>query len=381
VSTVNGDNSLPRSVRPGIVEEINALLDGVGEYDGSLQARLRVLENSLEKTRLGLVDALGGYAIAGTTHLGVLAGPSRRRIGTVCDVTGTLSIDDITERFGFVTTLDELLDTAAYQLQGPEVDTETVRKRLQYLYGAARADLGLDVEPEHFVRGIASRVRRDAPDRWDLPARVRAAEYKTAAGYDVGDAPRGVKRVLAVDSGFGANRDDPPRKPFSKTTPDEGETAPTEAVDPTTIAFWGCPFCDVTGSAHEVLDHVQAANGPHGHRTSRHVPGYDDNGTLRAAVPASHERGRPPVRADSAPLQRWTTPEQRDAAMVGVPMRTLHTESGVESILADRHLQDAMDPNAASDGFGLGNSGSNGTTSPGRSSEDGTQTLDWLTQD
>jgi hypothetical protein len=67
--------------------------------------------------------------------------------------------------------------------------------------------------------------------------------------------------------------------------------------------------------------------------------------------------------------------------MVGVPMRTSHNESGVESILADRHLRDAMDQGGAPSVFGLRDPGGDSTTSPRSSSEVGTRTLDWLTQD
>jgi hypothetical protein len=366
-TTVTGKTIPIRSIRPSVVKEISAVIDGVGDYDESLQARLHMVGTSLQGTDLDILDALGAYAVANTSRLGVLAGPTRRRLEAVCRLGSGMSVSTVSDRYGFVDDRESLLDVAAHfaAVDAPEAVT---RSRLQYLFGAAKAELDVAIDGDHFTNGVASRLHRDAPERWELPARVRAAEYKTDPDLEFGDAPRDVQRILAVDPGIGTDRQDPPREPFGKGNVDTAGTPDrTEGTDTASVDFWGCPFCYVTGDLGTVVDHVSDPEGPHGHRTARHVPGYDATGAMRATLPAEELPHGQPVRADCASSDRWTTPGQREAARLGVPLRTVHTETGCDAVLSESALEAAMDPDTATETVDLGEV-TTSTSSPGTGS-------------
>jgi hypothetical protein len=135
VFIVTGSATLGTSARQGVVGDVNAVPGG-----------------------------RGGYAVANTDGLGVLASPGRHRLAAVCEYAAELTVTGVADRSGVATTPDEVLDTAAFQVCRCELDGPVVEKRLQYLYGAARADIGPDVAPRPFAGAVSSRGRRNEPE-------------------------------------------------------------------------------------------------------------------------------------------------------------------------------------------------------------------------
>lgn len=209
----------PKQVSSETIRKATSIIDGEEGYDEALQARLHMLESYLQSQEASLEDVLEGYIISKSGPLGVFVGDERERIEEICSTKAGLSIEELEQEAGTVTTYDELVAVAAYHSGRDDLLANEKEHRVKYLYGATAAYLDVDVDAAEFRDDVIEK-QGDAFDDVDaIPARVRAAEFSGDLQSHT-EVPSQVQDVLALD----------PNLNLDHLTTGEGTESPAESV-------------------------------------------------------------------------------------------------------------------------------------------------------